>query len=161
MQEVSLFPTIGFMKTFILWTITILALSSLFLLIKAPLIGALFLFFLFIFSIILSFQKKKSILPPVMWLYPKIVLAFVFLSCIGYSIYLYLKNIQCVSCMHGILAANLPMSLSYAEDNIISFLKGLWALNNRVCFFFLFIGFFIILHLFSHFYKKEKGRSHA
>ncbi len=156
-------PKITDMKTLILWTITILGLSGLFLLANAPFIGALFLLLLLIIAITGSHQKRQSTLQPMIWVYPKIVLAAIFLVSVGYSVHLYLKSIRCVSCMHGILSANLPISLSFAQENPIAFAKGMWAFNNRVSFVFLFMGGLLVIDKLIRLYQKQqkKGRKHV
>lgn len=163
MQGTFLFPTIQVMTILILWTITILGLSGLFLLFHAPFLGAFFLLLLLAVALIVSHQQRQAGLPPILWIYPKIGLALLFLACIGYSLYLYLNSIQCLSCMHGILSANLPVSLSYARQNLLSFAKGLWAFNNRVSFFFLFMSALMVIYTTVHIYQKKqkKGRRHA
>lgn len=163
MQGTFLFPTIHDMKTLILWTITILGLSGLFLLYHAPFTGALFLLILLAVALIVSHQQRQNTLPPIVWFYPKAGLAVVFLASIGYSLYLYLNGIQCLSCMHGILSANLPVSLSYATENALAFTKGMWAFNNRVSFFFVFMGGWVLTDAAVRMYRKKqkKGRRHV
>ena len=161
MQAAFLSLTIGFMKILILWSLTILGLSSLFF--RTPFLGAFFLLIVLIIAIVVSHQQKQATLPPIIWLTPKLILAGIFLTSIGHSLYLYLDSIQCLSCLHGILASNLPVPFSYSRESFLSFCKGLWAFNNRVSFFFLLIIGFIILQRIIHTLKKhqKKGSSHV
>lgn len=148
------------MKIYALWTITFIILAGLFVAANAPFVGTFFLAGLLVLGIALNKHPKEPSLNKPVLLPAKIGLAISFFVLVGYNLFMYLNNINCLDCRQSIHAANAKIPLFFIENEWKIVGRSGYSLYQKPILFL--IGCTVVALTYAMWPKhKKKGKKHA